>query len=282
MQLGNWQLEGISGGTFWLDGGVMFGVVPKTLWQHVARPDDQNRILCENRCILARDGQSTVLLDTGYGGKFGRLDRKFYVLEEGEPLLRNLAQKGVAVEDVDVVVFSHLHFDHAGGATRYDDRRRAVLTFPRARHIVGRIEWEDALAQAPELKTAYAMENLVPLKEAGIMEFVEDGGEIVPGLSARVTGGHTRGHLSLLFHSQGEVALYPGDICPSSVHLRRMWCLAYDLYPVETRRVKPQLLGEAADHNWWLLWNHDPLVAASRVLRDPRREFSICDPQENL
>lgn len=144
MHLGNWQLDTINGGKFRLDGGVMFGVVPRTIWKSVAPPDKLNRIKCANNCVLARDGSHTVLIDTGYGGKFAPLDRRFYTMEEGSPLLDGLAELGVAPEEIDTVVFSHLHFDHVCGATRLDSDGKRVPIFTRARHIVGRTEWEDA------------------------------------------------------------------------------------------------------------------------------------------
>ncbi len=273
MQLGNWQLDTINGGLFRLDGGVMFGVVPRTIWKTVAPPDEINRIQCANNCVLARDGTHTVLIDTGYGGKFAPLDRRFYAMEEGAPLLKGLAELGVAPDEIDTVVFSHLHFDHVCGATEFDSAGRRVPIFPRARHIVGRTEWEDATSGSPELETAYPMEDILPLYEAGLMLVVEDRQEIVPGLRGEVTGGHTRGHMALFFESGGQTAAYLGDICPSTVHLRRMWHLAYDTYPLDTRRRKPELLARAVDEQWWIMWNHDPRVSASRVVRDPKREF---------
>ncbi len=182
MRCGNWQLDTINGGTFWLDGGVMFGVVPKSIWQSVAPADAANRIPCANNCVLARDGTHTVLVDTGYGGKFAPLDRKFYTMEAGEPLVEGLAALGVAPDDIDTVVFSHLHFDHVCGATRFDAQRRRVPIFPRARHIVGRTEWEDATGGAIEIASAYPLEDILPLYEAGLMMVVDDGQELVPGL----------------------------------------------------------------------------------------------------
>ncbi len=277
MHLGNWQLDSLNGGLFWLDGGVMFGVVPRTIWKNVAPPDELNRIQCANNCVLARDGRHTVLIDTGYGGKFAKLDRRFYQMEEGEPLIASLAALGVAPEDIDTVVFSHLHFDHVCGATRFDDQQRRVPIFGRARHFVGRLEWEDATGRAPELETAYPMEDILPLYEAGLMHVVEDGQEIVPGLRCQITGGHTRGHMALYFESGGQTAAYLGDICPSTVHLRRMWHLAYDTYPLDTRRRKPELLTRAADERWLVLWNHDPRVAISRVAKDAKKEFVAVD-----
>ena len=180
------------------------------------------------------------------------------------------------------MVFTHLHWDHAGGATRFDDRRQAVPTFARARHIVNRWEWEDATGGAVELIGSYDSINLAPLAAAGQLELVDGETEIAPGIWTRVTGGHTRGHQALMFESGGEVALYLGDLCPAVTHLRRMWGAAYDLYPVETRRRKPELLGAAADGGWWVLWDHDPQVAVSRVERHRSREFVIQDARERL
>ena len=282
MHLGNWQLDTVDGGAFWLDGGVMFGVVPKSLWKNVAAPDEHNRILCANHCVLARDGRHTVLVDTGYGGKFSPLDRNFYKIEPGEPLLASLAALGVAPEDIDTVAFSHLHFDHVGGATRLDADGRRVPTFPKARHIVGRWEWEDATSACAELKSAYPLDDILPLYEAGLMMVVEDGQELVPGLRGQVTGGHTRGHMALLFESAGQTAAYLGDICPSTLHLRQMWHLAYDTLPLDTRRHKVELLGRAADEAWWVLWNHDPRLAVSRLARDAKREFVPVDSRALL
>jgi glyoxylase-like metal-dependent hydrolase (beta-lactamase superfamily II) len=282
MNLGNWEIATLNGGSFSIDGGVLFGVVPKTLWSQVTAADEQNRVRCGGHCLLARDGRHTVLVDTGYGGKYGPLDRRFYAMEEGEPLLASLAARGVSPDEIDTVVFSHLHFDHAGGATRYDDRRRLVATFPKARHVVGRWEWEDALRTAPELQTAYNLDNLLPLEQAGLVDLVDGNAPIVPGLCGRVTGGHTRGHLALVFESGGQTVAYAGDMCPSRAHLRRMWHTAYDVYPLDTRRTKPFWLGQAADHDWLVVWNHDPSVAASRVQRHTKREFVPVDERPGL
>lgn len=282
LQLGRWRLDTIDGGRFRLDGGIMYGVVPKLLWQALTPPDAQNRIPFAMNCVLARDGRHTVLIDAGPGDKLSPLERNAHALEPGSPLLASLEALGVTAADIDVVALSHLHWDHAGGATTRDARRQTVPTFPNATYFVNRLEWEDATSGAPELSGSYAAENFAPLEAAGQLMLVEDGQEIVPGLWTRVTGGHTRGHQAFLLESDGAAAVYPGDLCPVVTHLRRMWCAAYDLYPVETRRRKPELLGEAADRGWWMLWDHDPNVAASRIERHAAREFVICDPRPRL
>ncbi len=278
MQLGAWRLETISGGSFLIDGGALFGVVPRSLWSTVIAPDESNRIRVGCHCLLARNGRQTVLVDTGYGGKYGLLDRKFYGMEPGEPLLDSLAARGVEPDEIDLVVMSHLHFDHAGGGTRRDYQRRLVPTFPRAQYAIGRLEWEDATSGSPELQTAYWADNLAPLEAAGQVQLVDDNAELLPGLRVRLTGGHCRGHLAIRFDGAAQTLVYLGDLCPSTAHVRRMWHTAYDTYPLVTRRYKPQLLGEAADRGWWLVWNHDPHTAISRIQRHPKREFAIVDP----
>lgn len=282
MQLGAWHLEIVNGGSFLIDGGVMFGVVPKHLWSNVQTPDESNRIRVACHCVLARNGRQTVLVDTGYGSKYGPLDRKFYGMEPGDPLLESLATVGLAADDIDIVLMSHLHFDHAGGGTRWDLQRRLVPTFPRAKYFIGRMEWEDATSDRPELRTAYWTDNLAPLEDAGQVELIDDNAEILPGLRTCVTGGHTRGHLLVRFDGGGQTLAYIGDLCPTTAHLRRMWHTAYDVYPLDTRRRKPQLLAEAAERRWWVVWNHDAKVAVSRVQVHPKREFVIVEPNPIL
>lgn len=282
MRVGDWEVNTVNGGSFWIDGGVMFGVVPRTLWSQVIAPDELSRVHCGGHCLLARNGRHTVLVDAGYGGKYDQLDRRFYGMEPGEPLVASLAQLGVVPEQIDYVLFSHLHFDHAGGATRYDDRRRLVPTFPNARHVVGRWEWEDAVRGTPELQTAYNSDNLLPLDQAGLVDLVDGNAEILPGIRTRITGGHTRGHLAILVQSDGQTVAFLGDMCPSRAHLRRMWHTAYDQFPLDTRRTKPVWLGQAADQQWLVVWNHDPQMAVGRVQRHPRREFDVVDARPGL
>lgn len=277
MQLGQWRLDTIYGGHFLLDAGVMYGVVPKSVWQNVTPADEQNRIPFAIHCVLARDGQRNVLIDTGYGGKLSPLDRAPHGIQPGNPVVESLAALGILPEEIDAVVFTHLHWDHAGGATTWASPRRAVPTFPKAVHYINRWEWEDAMSGAPELSGSYAEENLVPLADAEQVTLVDGETELLTGLWTRVTGGHTRGHQALVFESGGQVAIYPGDLCPVTTHMRRMWGAAYDLYPVESRKRKPELLGAAADQNWWVLWDHDPSVAVSKVERHRTREFVVSE-----
>lgn len=282
MNIGNWQLDTIHGGDFSIDGGAVYGVVPKTVWGRISPCDESNRVRLRNNCVLARDGDRNILIDSGYGGKYSPLDRNAYALERGNPVVESLQSLGIASEEIDVVILSHLHFDHAGGIASRDERGGLHLTFSRARHIVGRFEWEDACSQRPELAPAYPQDNLEPLRRSALLELVDDGATIVPGLRIIRTGGHTRGHLALLLESGGEAALYLGDICPTTQHVRQLWCLSYDTFLLITRQKKRQLLEEAAERRWWLLWTHDPAAAASRVVATRKREFDVIDARHTL
>jgi len=282
MQLGQWRLDTLDGGRFRLDGGIMYGIIPKSLWHTVTPADANNQLPFAIHCVLARNGRQNVLIDTGYGGKLSRLDCAAHHCAGGDPLVDSLAALGLTPDDIDVVVLSHLHWDHAGGATRWDEQRQPVPTFPRATYIVSRPEWEDATSGAPELGGSYAPENFAPIERAGQLVLIDGEVEVVPGLWTRPTGGHTRGHQALVFESDGQIALYLGDLCPVTTHLRRMWLTAYDHFPLDVRRIKPELLGAAADHGWWVLWDHDPQFAVSRLERHRSREFVPTDARALL
>ena len=203
MIVGDWQVDTVSGGPFRLDGGAMFGVVPKPVWEKSLAADEKNRIPMETNCVLARDGSQVVLIDTGYGSKLSDVERGRLDAVPGNVLVENLARLGVAPEDVDTVVFSHLHFDHAGGGTRNSEQGEVVPTFPRAAYVAGQQEWEDAMSGCAELRGAYPVENLSPIEQAGKLRLIRDGDAVAPGWIARQTGGHTRGHQALVLESGG-------------------------------------------------------------------------------
>ena len=283
MQLGHWQLDTVNGGHFRIDGGLMFGVVPRSLWGPIAPPDTQNRVLWRNHCVLARDGRHQMLIDTGCGTKFGPLERRYYDLEPGDPLLESLAALGVAPEDIDIVVFSHLHFDHVGAHFAATGRDILCPRSPRHAMSSGGSNGTMRSVCAVELRAAYDMPNdLLLLQDTVRLELLEDGESVLPGGNVRVTGGHTRGHLAIVLESNGQGMVYPGDLCPTTAHIRRSWCTAYDVHLAETRRRKPLLLGEAADREWVVIWSHDPRLAASRIQHHPKLEFVVCDPQPRL
>jgi glyoxylase-like metal-dependent hydrolase (beta-lactamase superfamily II) len=282
MQLGEFELLTVSGGNYWIDGGSMFGVVPRTVWTRYIPIDEKSRIFQRTNCVLVRTGRENVLIDTGYGSKLTEKERKNFSVDPGEPLVESLESAGLTVDDIDLVVLSHLHFDHAGGATRFDAAGSVVPTFPRATYVVQRHEWVTANAGYPELRAAYHLPNFVPLKETGQLRLIDGNVEIIPGLRAWVTGGHTQAHQAIVIESGGEGAVYLGDICPTFRHLPSLWCIAYDLDLLTMRRIKPEVLGMIADRGWWALCDHDPDHAVAKLRRDEQREFATIDARSTL
>ena len=273
MQLGQFELTRISGGRFAIDGGTMFGVVPRVLWERKFPPDERHRIPQETNCLLVRTGSKNVLIDTGYGGKLPEKQQRNMSAELGEPLLRNLAAVGLAAGDIDVVLFSHLHFDHAGGATRLSPDGTLLPTFPNAEYVAQRLEWINATAGYPELRGAYPQENLLPLHESGQLRLIDGNVEVVNGIRTHVTGGHTAGHQAIIIEHTGDTAVFLGDVCPTSRHLPFLWCLAYDVDLLQTRRSKAELLSAIADENWLAIFDHDPDHVAARLIRDTEKQI---------
>ena len=275
IRIGDVELSIISGGTMRVDGGNMFGVVPRVLWERVCPPDDQNRIHMDTNCLLVRTPDSLGLIDTGYGDKATEKVRRRGCREDGAPLVRNLNDVGVTFNDIDWVILTHLHFDHAGGATTVDNEGRFQPVFPRARHVIQRIEWDDAVSGRPELAGAYSPADFVPLQEAGLVILVDEEYEVVPGVTTRRTDGHTRGQQLVRLTSRGETAVYVADLCPMAAHVRTMWTMAYDQFPLTARRTKPEVLGSIADQNQIAIFPHDPEARIVRLRRDEQTEFAV-------
>ena len=275
IKIGDFDLTVVSGGTMRADGGNMFGVVPRVLWARICPPDDENRILMDTNCLLVRTPHSLGLIDTGYGDKASEKVRRRNCMEEGMPLIRNLFEAGVAPDDLDWIILTHLHFDHAGGATTVDGDGRLQPVFPKARHFVQRIEWEDAISGRPELAGAYTLADFVPLQEAGLLMLIDEGHEIVPGIMTQRTDGHTRGQQLVILTSGEQTVVYVTDLCPMTGHVRAMWTMAYDQYPLTTRRTKPEILGAIADQNQIAILPHDPSEKIVRLQRDEQAEFAV-------
>lgn len=286
MQFGKFELQAVSGGRFRIDGGTMFGVVPRVLWSRQCSPDDRHTIPQETRCLLLRSDSQTVLIDTGYGSKLSEKERKIFVAEEGDPLLRNLQKIGVAAEDVDLVILSHLHFDHAGGATRFTEDGELVPTFPNAEYVVQRLEWATATADFPELRGVYSQHNLQPLLAANQLRLLDGDVEIIPGISARVTGGHTNGHSAILIEGENNIdgenniAVFLGDLCPTAHHLPIFWGMSYDVDMLQLRRMKSKLLGWLAHQKGIAIFDHDPETAAARLTHNDKGHVIIAERVE--
>jgi glyoxylase-like metal-dependent hydrolase (beta-lactamase superfamily II) len=205
-----------------------------------------------------------VLVDTGNGSKLGEKERDIFALPAGNPLLENLAAEGVRPEDVTLVLLSHLHMDHVGGAT-HREGEQVVPSFPRARFVAQRQEWDDAVANRSHMRVSYRSENLAALEASGRLELLDGDAEVVPGLSVRVTGGHTRGHHCIFLQSRGETLFFPADLCPTVAHLRGPWNMGYDMEPYVTMQVKEPLLRLAAREGWVVAFDHEPVRKVVRL-----------------
>jgi glyoxylase-like metal-dependent hydrolase (beta-lactamase superfamily II) len=266
MRVGEIEFEVISGGRFRLDGGGMFGVIPKALWSRVVTPDERNRIELDTNCVLVRTGEEVLLIDTGNGPKMSDKERAIFALALGEELLDNLAARGVRPEDITTVLLSHLHMDHCGGASRRAGDE-VIAAFPRARYVVQRQEWDDAVANRSHMRVSYRMENLAPLERSGRLQFLDGDAVVAPGIRVHVTGGHTRAHQCVFLESGGETAWFAGDICPTPHHFRGPYTMAYDMEPYESMQAKSRLLAQAADENWLMIFDHEPERKMVRVQR---------------
>ena len=278
--VGSIRIHALEAGLQRLDGGAMFGVVPKPLWEREIPADDRNRIPLALRCLLVEAPRALVLVDTGVGNKESDRFRDIYELDNpGSPtrLEDAIRAAGFQPDDVDLVVNTHLHFDHAGGNTRLDGDGTVRPAFPRARHVVQRGEFEFAQRRNERIRASYMAKNFDPVADAGLWELVSGEVEITAGIRVAPTPGHTPHHQSVWIESDGETACYLADVCPTSVHLPLPWIMGYDLEPLVTLESKRALWERARERDWLLVFEHDPVVPWGRLdpgaekpaLRDP-------------
>ena len=274
MRVGRFELTPLLDGYIRLDGGAMFGVVPKTLWSKRMAADDRNRITMAMRPLLIRPPSGPLtIVDAGAGDKMDARSRDIYGLDRAENLDGALARAGVRAEDIELVIASHLHFDHAGGFTRKLEDGVVVPRFPNARYVVNRGEWEDATHPHERNRASYFAENYAPLREAGVVQFMDGDGEVLPGISVRRTGGHTRCHQMIVIEADGETAVFTADLMPTTAHVDVPWIMAYDLYPMETLAFKRAFVKEAAAREYLIFFEHDPQIAAGYIRQQGTRLF---------
>jgi methylmalonyl-CoA epimerase len=263
--VGNLELTSLYDGFFRLDGGAMFGVVPKVLWERKAQADDLNRITMTMRPLLVRDGSRTLLIDAGIGDKEGPKFNAMYATDRARTLDHALAEAGVSPDDIDLVLASHLHFDHVGGFTVRDAKGRLRPRFPKARYVVRRGEWKDATRPHERNRASYLADNFVPLLEAGVLDFVDEDGPIAPGVRVQRTGGHTMHHQIVWIESGADRAVFLADLMPTAAHLPDPWIMGYDLYPMDTLFAKQAFARAVARRETLVFFEHDPAIAAAFV-----------------
>ncbi|HEX7316031.1 MAG TPA: MBL fold metallo-hydrolase [Pyrinomonadaceae bacterium] len=269
MQFGDYRVEVVPGGEFRLDGGAMFGVVPRALWQRVAPPDELNRVTLNANCLFVEGAGERVLVETGMGDKWTPRQREMYGVAEGPTLADSLrARTGLGPEDISIVVNTHLHFDHAGGNTALDALGNVAPAFPNARYFVSRAEYEHAEAPHERDRASYLPENWHPLAESGQLELKDDDYEVVPGLSLETVAGHSRTMQCVRLEHGGRTLYGFADLVPTRAHVPLAWVMGYDLYPVETVEAKRRLLPVAAREGWLCLFYHDPNAPLARVVEE--------------
>ncbi|MBU0494055.1 MAG: MBL fold metallo-hydrolase [Chloroflexi bacterium] len=270
--LGQARLTLLRDGTFWMDGGGLFGLVPRTLWVRQAPPDDLNRVEMALNCLLIEADGQCILVETGMGAKLSEREAGFFSLKRDGGLTARLAELGRSPADVDLVINTHLHNDHAGGNTTLVDGQ-AVPTFPRATYCVQRREWADALFPDERTRATYLSDNLQPI--AGQVRLLAGDERLTPSVRCVVTRGHTLAHQSVLIESDGQRALFVGDLGPFAVHMERLaWITAFDTEPLETLETKRAIVRLALEDDLLLILDHDPRVPWGRLReRDGKLTF---------
>jgi glyoxylase-like metal-dependent hydrolase (beta-lactamase superfamily II) len=269
MQLGDYRVEIVPDTIFRLDGGAMFGVVPRILWSRVCPPDEHNRVRLNMNCLFVETANERVLIETGIGEKWTPEQASLYGIERERSLAESLRRiTGVGPEEISIVVNTHLHFDHAGGNTETDDEGRAVPAFPNARYFVSRGEYQHAESPHERDRASYLPENWRPLKESGQLELKEANYGVVPGLQMETIAGHSQTMQCVRLTRGGQTLFGFADLVPTRAHVPLAWIMGYDLYPVETLEAKKRLLPQAAHESWLCLFYHDAEAPLCRVVEE--------------
>jgi glyoxylase-like metal-dependent hydrolase (beta-lactamase superfamily II) len=266
LTLGDFELRIFSDGTYPLDGGAFFGVVPKIMWSRKVGADERNYVTAGLNSLLIRTGKQTVLVETGMGNKLSERMVKFY----GQPaqLLTNLAAGGVAPEDIDIVINTHLHFDHCGWNTLRNKDGKTVPTFPRAKYYAPEGEWQYARHPSERDAISYIPDNYDPLVQTGQMTLLKGGEEIVPGISVKTFPGHTAHMQAVIVESGGQAACYISDLIPTTAHIDLTWGMSFDLYPLQTIESKKQYYAKSIAEKWLTVFTHDAKAPWAYLQKD--------------
>lgn len=279
LTLGDFELTVFSDGTYPLDGGAFFGVVPKVMWSKRVHADERNYITSGLNSLLVRTGKQTVLIETGMGNKLSDRMIKFY----GQPakLLDNLAAAAISPEDIDIVINSHLHFDHCGWNTVRDKNGKIAPAFPRAKYYAPEGEWQYARNPSERDSISFIPENYDPLVESGQMTLLKGGEEIVPGISVQTFRGHTAHMLGIIVNGRpeaearaGSIACYISDLIPTTAHIDLTWGMGFDLYPLDTIQSKKGYYARSIPEKWLTVFTHDPKVPWAYVEKDAQGKMT--------
>jgi glyoxylase-like metal-dependent hydrolase (beta-lactamase superfamily II) len=277
MHFGDIEIHYLDGGNFRLDGGAMFGVVPKVLWEKKSPPDDKNRIRMRANSLLVRAHRKNIIVETGNGTKWDPKPRAIYAIQDGDPLVESLARFDLQPNRIDLVVNTHLHFDHCGGNTRViGDQIRPA--FPNARYVVQRNELEHAMNPTERDRASYYPENFTPISKEGLWDLAEGDAEIIPGISVARIPGHNADIQAVIITGGTKTLAFVADLLPTRHHISLPWIMAYDLYPLQTLETKRRWLPRMVAGGWVVVFGHDPDIAAATLHeRDGKIEIEPVD-----
>ena len=269
MQFGDYRIEIIPDTEFRLDGGAMFGVVPRNLWSRVAPPDDQNRIRMNMNCLFIETDSEKILIETGIGEKWSAKHASMYGITRKQSLTESLRSiAGVEPDQITIVINTHLHFDHAGGNTSNRSDGTVIPTFPNARYLVSRAEWEHAEQPSERDQASYLPENWRPVNQSGQLELQASNYEVLSGLRMETHAGHNRSMQCWRLEQQGRTLFGFADLVPMRAHVQLPWIMGYDLFPVETLAAKKKLMPQAVREGWGCLFYHEPEVALYQIVEE--------------
>ena len=268
-KIGRWKVSVLETGDFKLDGGAMMGSVPKVLWEKTNPADSLNRIDLALRCVLVDDGENVVLIETGIGDKYTEEFKKMFKIKQEKNTLSNtLSKYNYSIKNITHVVLTHLHFDHAGGATTKNNHGQIVPTFPHAKYYISESNWEAGIKPSPRDRASYLKENYLPLLENNVLNIIPENSEIIEGISTYVVNGHTHGQQLIKIKGNNKTLVFCSDLIPLKSHLKLPWIMGYDLKAVLTLEEKKIFLDQAVNNNWILFFYHDPKIVACRITKE--------------
>jgi glyoxylase-like metal-dependent hydrolase (beta-lactamase superfamily II) len=260
------NLFAVNAGHFKLDGGAMFGVVPKSIWNKLNPADENNMCSWAMRCLLIEDGKRLILVDNGMGDKQDSRFFSYYYLHGNDTLEGSLRKHGFTCDDVTDVILTHLHFDHCGGSIKYNhDRTKLEPAFKNARYYCNARHWDWALKPNAREKASFLKENILPIEESGQLLFIDNKTTLVPGISFIEVNGHTEGMMLPVIEFKGRTLVFMADLIPSTYHIPLPYVMGYDMRPLETLKEKEIVLQKAAENNWVLMFEHDPTIECAEV-----------------
>ena len=253
------EVHAVNSGNFKLDGGAMFGVVPKSIWNKLNPADENNMCSWAMRCMLVQSGNRLILIDNGMGDKQDAKFYSYYYLHGDDTLERSVNKAGFSFDDITDVFLTHRHFDHCGGSVKYSDasKTKLELTFKNATYWSNPSHWKWATEPNPREKASFLKENIYPIQESGHLKFIEKEGEFIPGFEVLIVNGHTEGMMLPLVHYRNKKILFCADLIPSAAHIPIPYVMGYDVRPLETLKEKTQILSKAAAEDWLLFFEHD-------------------------